>query len=1137
MKKIRELKSYGRDLSHNKILLTMKLSALLLGLNFLQVSACVFSQNTSFKVEETKLTLKDVINTIEKQTDYRVAYSATFVDQQTNVNLVQQENTVESFLEDVVKEMGMGYLLLDNNVIVLTNKNDKLINQENVVKGVVKDATGNPLPGVNIIEKGTNNGTVTDLDGKYSITVSSSSILVFSFIGYLSEEIEIGNQTTIDVTLVEDIQSLDEVVVVGYGVQKKSNVTGSIASVQVDELQNRSTDDVGKSLQGKVSGVQILTMSGAPGSAATFRVRGYSNNTGSDPLYIVDGLKVPDISYLDANNIASVEVLKDAASAAIYGAEAGNGVVLISTKSGASGSTRIFFNTKYINQSQANILEMLNAAEFRDYWGQAGIPEESFQNGDTDWNDVVFENGVQKTYTFGAEGGNEKGTYYTAVTYNDDNGMVVGNNDINKRITAQVNADYNIKPWLKIGTTNTIERGKIVEVSANNFTATGSVIGGGFFYDPTVPLYYASDADVPAALEMLDAEENGYKISRNSEGQVYGSSLIMQSNLWHPLGMIENYKNERWRTNVNGTAYAELKPVKGLVFTSRLGYRLGNEYESHYTDSYWWNRNQNQLNGSLNAELTHRVYIQWENFANYLLTVGKNDISAMAGMNYSNLNATNLYASTSRLQNDAENYRYIEYSAADATDDISGENIDSRNISYFGRLSYTFDSKYMLQGTFRADAYDNSKLSSENRWGYFPAVSAGWVVSNESFMQNSGLSQLSYLKLRASWGVNGNVNVLENYPWTSSLALGADGSDYYSFTNSLITGASPSDRLANPDLTWEKSIQTDIGFDARFFDNRLSFGMDYFKKVTDGLLGEAPAPVISGTNSVLKNIGKIENSGLEFDLGWKDQIGDFSYSINGNLSTLHNEVIESPYGDGRAQGGGAFLTNVTYFEKGHPIWYLRTYIVDHIDETTGQPIYKTAAELGTDDGRAPVGSSIPDITYGFTVTADYKNFDVRVFGTGVSGNELLFGVVRTDLPRANLPKFLIEDHWSATNTDGTKPSPLAFAQGAGQYAQSDHLIFDASYFKIKEIQLGYMLPTELTSKIKISSLRIYASLENFFTFTNYPGIDPESMGGTSSGEAVTLPNGTELRLGGGMGVDRLQYPSMKQVVFGVNVSF
>ena len=1096
-----------------------------------------YAQKTIISLDLTEKKLEVVLDEIEQRSEFYFLYNENLIDTERKVSVTAKDENIEKILETLFSETDVNYNIVDRKIILAPKYLSETQQQKHRVSGVVKDAAGNALPGVTVVVKNQNKGIITNMDGEYTLEdVSPDAILIFSFVGMAPQEIAINGKTEINVVLEESTIGLEEVVAIGYGVQKKSNVTGSIASVKTDELQNRSTSNVGKSLQGKVAGVQILSLSGAPGSSPSFRVRGYSNNGVSEPLYIVDGLKVDDIGYLDPSSIGSVEVLKDAASAAIYGAEAGNGVVLITTKSGSASSSRFFYNGLHATQSQSNVMEMMNAAQFKDYWMQAGQPESAFQSGDTNWNDVVFENGIRQTHTIGFEGGTEKGSFYAALTFNNDDGMVVGENDTNERLAAQINSSYNVNDWIKVGSTTSLEHGKVVSVSSNDMTASGSVIGGAYFYDPTVPVYYNNDSDVPSTLGILNAEANGFNVLRNENGQIYGSSLLQQSSLWHPLGMIENYTNESWRTNINGTMYAEFKPFKGFVYTSRIGYRFGSLNTSNYTDAYYWNPNQFAQKGALEGTVSLNTYYQWENFANYLFSAGDHDFNAMAGMKYANNNNSFIGATTTSLASDAENYRYLDYSSVDATDMISGNNVNARSISYFGRFGWSYQGKYMLQGSFRADAFDASKLSTENRWGYFPSVSAGWVFSEEDFMKNASIDFLSYLKFRASWGINGNVNVLGGYPYTSSLIL---GNSFANFNNQLITSAAPSNQLTNPSLTWENSIQTNFGFDSRFFDNRMNFSLDYYKKITNGLLGVGPAPVISGTSTVMQNIGEILNSGIEMELGWNGSIGDFKYNISGNIATLHNEVLESPYGDGRFAGGGGFLTDATYFEKGFPIWYIRTYIVDHIDETSGQPIYKTAEELGTDDGKDFVGSGIPDMTYGVTLSGNYKNFDFRVFGAGQQGSELFFGVVRPDLPIMNLPSFVYEDHWTASNTSASKPSSQVFQSfpSAANYASSDHWVFNSSYFKIKEIQLGYTLPRDLTSRFKVSSLRVFTSLENFFVFTKYPGIDPESMGGVQNGEMITIPGGPTLSLGGGMSVDRIQYPAMKQVVFGINMSF
>ncbi|MCW3787323.1 TonB-dependent receptor [Plebeiibacterium sediminum] len=1099
-----------------------------------------YSQKTILSLNVQEKSLEEALDEIEQASEFYFLYSEKLVDTKRVVSINVKEAKIEKILDDLFSDTEIKYQIIDRKILLAPEFDaEQEIQQETKsIEGTVKDVSGAPLPGVTIVVLGTTNGIITDLDGKYKLdNVKPTDVLEFSFIGMDKQDIPVENRTRIDVVMKESTIGLEEVVAVGYGVQKKSDLTGSIASVNVDELKNRSTSDVGKTMQGKVAGVQILSLSGAPGTSPTFRVRGYSNNGTSDPLYIVDGLKVDDIGYLDPNNVESVEVLKDAASAAIYGAEAGNGVVLITTRSGKAAASRFFYNGMYSNQSQTNKMKMMNASQFKEYWMQAGQPESAFQNGDTDWNDVIFENGMRQSHSIGFEGGTEQASYYASITYNSDNGMVIGDEDTNERLAAQVNASYKVNDWLKVGTTNSLERGKVVSVSSNDATASGSVIGGAYFYDPTVPEYYTNDSQAPDGLNLLGAEADGFNILRNSDGQIYGASLLQQSTLWNPRGMIENFKNETWRSNINGTMYAELTPLEGLIFTSRIGYRFGNLHISNYSDGWYWNPNQFVKNGALSAELSHNVYVQWENFANYMFSLGDHDFTAMAGMKYSNNNNTFISAETTSLANDAENYRYLDYSSVDATDNVGGNNINARSLSYFGRLGWSYQSKYMLMASFRADAFDASKLSKENRWGYFPAVSGGWVISNEEFFQNLGIEKLlSYFKLRASWGINGNVDVLRDYPYTSSLIL---GNGYYNFNNQLLTGAAPSNQLPNNELTWEESEQTNFGFDARFFNSHLSFSLDYYRKVTNGLLATGPAPVISGTSTVVQNIGEIENSGVEMELSYKGSIGKLKYQLSGNLATLHNEVLESPYGEGRFAGGGGFLTDATYFEKGYPIWYLRTYQVDHIDETTGQPIYKTGEELGSDDGKDYAGSAIPDFTYGATISAEFKNIDLRIFGAGQHGSELFFGVVRPDLPIMNLPEFVYKDHWTASNTQASKPSSQVYQSfpSAANYASSDHWVFNSSYFKIKEIQLGYTLPSSLTKKLRVSSLRVYTSLENFFVFTDYPGIDPESMSGTQNGDTVTIPGGPTLSLGGGMGVDRVQYPAMKQVVFGINLSF
>lgn len=1014
------------------------------------------------------------------------------------------------------------------------------------VSGVVLDQHGEPLIGAAVMVEGTTRGVVTGLDGDFALEASASEILNISCIGFVTASVPATPGQPMRIVLQEDTQLLDEVVVVGYGVQRKSDITGAIASIGTDDLKNQATDNVGKAIQGKVAGVQVLQLSGAPGEATHFRVRGYSSNSGTtEPLYLVDGLKVDDISYLNSENIKSIEILKDAASAAIYGAEAGNGVVLITTNSGSDGQTRIFYNGQYALQQVSHKIDMLNAAQFKKFWMDAGYSADSFQNGDTDWQDTMFGNGYLTQHTVGVEGGNDKGKFFVSLNYLRNDGVVVLDNDTNDRFTAQVNASYQIRPWLNVGTTNSIEYRFLKRISQSDNEIAQGLIGAAYLYDPTVPIVYADDADAPAAL--LQAEADGHYVMRDENGRLYGTSLfgIKPGN---PFGEMYRRISQERRFNINGTIYANVTPtfLPGLVYTSRLGYRLGTSDGHTYEAPHWWNTSLQSDIANYNGGTHMNTYLQWENFGNYSVDfTEKSHLNAMLGMQFTRIFETYTTGAVSGLISTAENFHNFNAQSAGASVGLSGEPAWYANMSYFARLGYTYENKYIFNTNFRADAYDLSRLSKKNRWGFFPSASLGWVVSNERFMDSVKTAlQLSHFKIRGSWGINGNVNSLSGYQWASSMILNhpsvsnQPGSNY-SFKDKLITGAAPASLLANEDLNWEESAQFDAGVELRFFRDMLGVNVDWYHKVTTNLLTLADAPNISGASQQWVNMGKILNRGVDLELSWKQSIGDFNYSLAGNMSFLHNEVLESPYGDGRYDGGGGWFTSATYFEKGYPIWYFRTNIVEHIDNMTGMPVYKTAQELGTDDGKAYVGSAIPDFTYGLTLTAAYKGFDLRVFGNGQQGNKLFWAIARLNPQTmyANMPKAVIQDYWSWTNTDGKRAGAQVWAGGAAliDYGSSDHMVFDASYFAIKEIQLGYTLPKRFAGKLGLQSLRLYGSMDNWFIFTKYPGTNPDTMAGLTEGDVPERVMG--MRQNGGMGVDRFQYPSIRQLVFGVNVSF
>lgn len=999
--------------------------------------------------------------------------------------------------------------------------------QSRAVNGKVTDSKGEPVIGASVFVVGsTNHGTETDLEGNYSLSVPSGASLNFSCIGYATEIVPVGDRTVINVTLKDDTQFIEETVVIGYGVQKKSDVTGAIASVKDSDIANRSSASVAQVLQGKAAGVQIVNPSGAPGSESSIQIRGYSSNSKTTPLMIVDGLKVSDINYLDPESIASIEVLKDAASAAIYGIEAGNGVILVTTKSGKSGDAngKVFYNFQHTIQSVANMPDLMNAQEWMDYMILSGANRDKSEfdyDGKTDtyWPGLMFENGYITRHTAGAQAGNDKGNIYVSLSYLDNNGIIAGDKDVFKRLTGQINAEYKINNWLTIGTNNSIERSKSSSVTESSGANT-SLLGSILTYDPITPWTY-TESDMPERVKMwLD---QGHVLPTDANGNVYGTSIFSGNSLiWHPAVMRDRTDTDRDSFFLRGATYANFTPIKGLVITSRLGYRAGYSNTHTYNYELYVNSVANQ-NMSINGRSENRLFYQWENFANYNFAIKKHSLSAMAGMSFQKSMSDFVYGTANQLTNEKINFRYLQYSVNTTSMSLQGIPMVSANISYFGRLGYSYDNRYFFQANFRADAYDTSKLAPTNRWGYFPSVSTGWTISNEKFMQDfKAMTGMSFMKFRASWGINGNVNAMGKYQYMDTLAASmADGYDFGD--NTMIPGVAPSGVLPNPDIKWETSHQVDLGVDVRFFNERLGISVDWYNKNTKDLLTSTTAPANTGSTRMYINAGKVNNHGTEIELSWKDNIGDFGYSISGNIATVHNKVLEGTAAE-RVQGERIWNSYyMTYFEKGYPLWYLRAFIIDGIDQETGAPIYRDKDKNGVinDDDRDYAGCGIPDFTYGLTLNLNYKNFDLIVYGAGSQGGELLYSLNRGDFAQQNTLREFYYKAWQNPQSTGYKyPKP---DYSDTYFRASTARIFDASFFKIKQIQLGYTVPKNILKKVKMGSLRAYVSLDDWFTFTKYPGLDPEtSHAGTSAA---------------GLGIDYGSYPISKKLVLGVNVSF
>lgn len=1008
------------------------------------------------------------------------------------------------------------------------------------VKGNISDKNSEPMIGVAIQEKGnTTNGTITDLDGNFTIQVNSNATLVISYIGYKTQEVAVNGRTNLAIVMEEDTQVLDEVVVVGYGVQRKSDLTGSVASIKGEELQGLSTTDAAAALQGKAAGIQIIN-GGAPGSGAEIRVRGYSSNSGNiGPLLIVDGLKVDNIQYLDPSMIESMEVLKDAASAAIYGAQAGNGVVLITTKTGAAqrGKASISYSLKATTQSLGKKADLFNAQEYIAYHNYLGdltqeeLDSKGYNGQDTDWYDEVFEDSWSLQHNITVQGGNEKGNFLAALNLVDNDGIVKGNKDVYKRLTAQLNADYKFFDWLNISSNTSVEKWSRTAVGNGYASFLNSVVS----IDPLTPAYVTSEDQMGIGMKDQWNMENHGNVPVAPDGRWYGTSKYIEDATGNPLAQRDRVNAKNSGVNVRGTLAANLTPIKGLTITSRLGYRITQSNSHDYAEPYWLSSMAHSENYSISAASNNGLFYMWENFANYNKTFAdKHNIGAMVGMSFTKNHWDNVSVSSTDSKqilkgNGIPSYRYIDHLLPDAPKTMNNSPGDATELSYFGRLTYSYDNRYSVQVNFRRDAFDSSKLSTQARWGNFPSFSAGWTISNESWFKNLIKDDVvSFLKLRGSWGRNGNVNILGGYQYASTVAEGG----YYYFNpesndGTLVNGAQPSG-LSNPDLTWETSEQLDFGIDARFFNSRLSFTLDWYKKQTkDLLISIAPLPELGVSSSTI-NTGKVLNTGFDFELGWRDNIGDLKYSINANFSTLKNEVKEvSSVVNRLTQTGISGFNNQLQpaFESGHPVWYFYGYKYAGVDKETGNPQYydkdgNITTAPNTDD-KMDVGSALPTFTYGLTLNLEYKGFDFTLFGTGAAGNKIYNLMVSADRPKVNGINTYWKDSWKQPG-DNAKYPDMKKVYTSWIFFSSDAAIFNGSYFKIKQIQLGYTVPKKFTQKALINTLRFSVSLDDFFTFTKYPGADPE----TSS-----------LNSGASRGFDNGNYPTSKKVVFGVNLTF
>ncbi len=1022
--------------------------------------------------------------------------------------------------------------------------------QQMTVNGVVSDTSGEPLIGVSVQEKGAKTGASTDLDGKFQIKVAEGSTLIISYVGYKTQELKA--QPQMNITMTEDNELLSEVVVVGYGVQKKSVVTAAISKVSADEISSTAPVRMDNALKGLASGVNVTSSSGQPGAAARVRVRGIGTINNSDPLYIVDGMPIEGgLDYLNPNDIQSIEVLKDAASGAVYGARAANGVILVTTRQGAVGKTKVNYDFSYGWQSAEKRRGVLNATEYATMIneglvnsGQAPRYANPASYGEgTDWQDEVFnDNAPVMSHQFSLSGASEKVNYFLSLGYFEQEGIVGGNFDRSnyQRLTMRSNLgitvfdDSKSRTWLNKATINTnISYARIKSKGIEVNSTWGSPIGSALAMSPMLsPFLKAGSEEEAQQLAYLSGQANYIPI-RNEAGD-----LLMVPNTFgnyqemsNPVGSMMLPGDKGHSHKFVGNFIGELQIWDNLKYRISYGADLSFWGNDGYTPIYYLRPNNEASFSRAYSQKNEGLVWQLENLLSYDKTIDEHSFSIILGTSAKQSSGSYVYGSRNNLISYARPWiDAATGTAADGDRDSGGApNVKSKLASYFGRISYNFAERYMLQATVRRDG--SSRFGSNNHWATFPSVSVGWNIMNEPFLRDQN-NWLNNLKLRASWGKNGNENIGD----FQYIALAASGNNaIFGKDGHVVNGTKPT-QLANPDLKWEESEQTDIGLDFGFLSNKFTLTVDYFIKNTNGMLMTLSLPQYVGESIPVGNVGKMRNSGLELDFGYRQNFGDLSIRVGANASYLKNKLISYGNEQGWAnldsfQGTGT----ISRAENGEPFPFFYGYKTDGILQNQAEADaynskYGTSLVPGdtryfdvnndgqiTEDDRTKIGKGTPDWTYGLSLNATWKGFDFYIFFQGVAGNDIFDATRRTDALETNLPSWML-NRWTGEGTSNRIPR---YVRGDGyNWQSSDLYVCDGSYFRLKNIQLGYTLPENLTRKVFVQKFRVYVAAENLKTWTKYHGFDPEiSSGGTS------------------LGIDYGVYPQARVWTIGCNLAF
>lgn len=983
--------------------------------------------------------------------------------------------------------------------------------QEVQVTGNVSDSSG-PLPGVSVIVKGTNNGAATDFDGNYVLeNVPANATLVFRYIGYNTQETALNGRTTVNVTLEENLEALDEVVVVAYGSQSRAAVTGAIASVDADEISALPVATADQALQGRAAGITV-TNSGGPGTAPVVRVRGVGSPNGGSPLYVIDGVISTGLGAINPNDIESINVLKDAATAAAYGSQAANGVIVVTTKQGRAGRSEVTFNTYTGVQFITNRFDLLNTEQYLQFIDEAfgTVPTSPLSSSglNTDWQDAIFQTGFLQNYDLSMAGGNEKSNFRTSLGMLKQQGAVIetGYNRYNIR----VNSNFDVTDNFKVGQTLAVTfSDQSPELGADN-AGSRSLLEHAIKMAPYLPIY-----------------------NENNNGGYQGpTSALDGQDAENPVRVQEHGNRLSKRTQVFGSVFGEYELLKGLKFRSQFGLEYNYNNYDEFVPSYDDDSNGQSTHAQVFARITKNANtfrrFLFTNSLNYNFTLGDDhnfDVLALIEKNEAIYNQVNTTSQNS-VSDELEQLTNEQSEISSLTDEVD-------KIGYLGRLNYNYKNKYLLSGSIRRDG--SSRFGPSTKWGWFPAASAGWNIAEEDFMSQSNINTL---KLRASWGISG-FDEISNYRYSTTLTNNFN----YVVNGNALGGTAPSS-TPNPNVAWEEREMLNIGMDLGFFQNKFTAAIEYFKNTSNGLLIDLQLPGSFGSlsSTVPTNIGDVESKGFEVSLGYNDFEGDFTWSANLNLSTTKNEVLKTGTGEDIIPGSTFEAQFINGLRVGDPIYSFYGYQTDGIYQTQAE----VEAVLGTDqtaiqpgdirfvdqngDGQinnediVAIGNPTPELIFGLNLDANYKNWDFNVFINGVTGNEI-YNTNIYDLqgmPRTFNAGVAVLDRWTPTNPSNTIPRAFDGNNGINT-ASSDRFIEDGSFARLKNLTVGYTFPQTSALSSYFSKLRIYASGQNLLTVTDYSGLDPEIGNAKSTNSEF--------------GVDRGNYPQPKSVLVGLQVTF